>query len=87
MEFRALRVSKLNPDRTIDTTGQCCPVPMVETNRAIKQMQPGEVLEVISSDVGSRMDIPAWCRRTGNALLRAEEEGGKVYRYLIRKKG
>ena len=74
------------PTQTIDTSGQCCPVPMIETNRAIKTMQPGEVLEVISTDVGSRMDIPTWCERTGHDLLRVEEEG-KTYRYYIRKRG
>lgn len=74
------------PTRTIDTSGQCCPVPMIETNRAVKTMQPGEVLEVISTDVGSRMDIPAWCERTGHVLLRVEKEG-RTYRYFVRKRG
>lgn len=59
---------------------------MIETNRAVKTMQPGEVLEVISTDVGSRMDIPAWCERTGHVLLRVEKEGG-TYRYFVRKRG
>ncbi|MHB8741870.1 MAG: sulfurtransferase TusA family protein [Sulfuricaulis sp.] len=74
------------PVRTVDTSGLCCPVPMLETSRAIKTMQPGEVLEVISTDIGSRMDIPAWCARTGHDLLRAEEEG-KTFRYYVRKRG
>ena len=75
----------IKPTRTIDTSGQCCPVPMIETNRAIKSLQAGEVLEVISTDVGSRMDIPAWCQRTGHELLRAEENGN-TFRYFVRKK-
>lgn len=79
-------MSDIKPDRTIDTSGQCCPVPMVETNRAAKQMQPGEVLEVICTDLGSKMDIPAWCSRTGNKLIETREEGGKIFRYWIRKR-
>jgi tRNA 2-thiouridine synthesizing protein A len=71
--------------RTIDTSGQCCPVPMIETNRAVKSMQPGEILEVIATDIGARMDIPAWCDRTGHELLRIEESG-KTCRYYVRKK-
>jgi len=74
------------PARTIDTSGRCCPVPMVETNRAIKTLQPGEILEVICTDIGSKMDIPAWCGRTGNKLVRMEEEG-KIFRYYVRKRG
>ena len=73
------------PARRIDTSGQCCPVPIIETNRAIKSMQPGEVLELISTDIGSRMDIPAWCHRTGHELLRVEE-AGKTFRYYVRKR-
>ncbi len=78
-------MSNPKADRTIDTSGQCCPVPMVETNRAVKQMQPGQVLEVISTDVGSKMDIPAWCNRTGNKLIASEERGGKFYYYVRRR--
>lgn len=74
-----------NPSRTIDTSGQCCPVPIVEINRAIKAMQPGEVLELVATDIGSRMDIPAWCRRTGHELLRMDEDG-KTFRYYVRKR-
>ena len=74
------------PARTIDTSGQCCPVPMVETNRAIKTLQPGDILEVIATDIGSKMDIPTWCGRTGHELVRMEEEG-KTFRYYVRKRG
>ncbi len=78
-------MSGIKSDRTIDTSGQCCPVPMVETNRAVKQMQSGQVLEVISTDVGSKMDIPAWCKRTGNKLVASEEYDGKFYYYVRRR--
>ena len=79
-------MSQENPNRTIDTSGQCCPVPIIEINRAIKTMQPGEVIELISTDAGSRMDIPAWCKRTGHALVRTEEDG-MTCRYYVRKRG
>lgn len=76
----------IKPDTTVDTSGHCCPVPIIETNRAIKKMNPGEVLEVISTDTGSKMDIPAWCARTGNQLLRTDDDG-KTFRYYVRKSG
>ena len=78
-------MSNIKPDRSVDTSGQCCPGPMVETNRAVKQMQPGQVLEVICTDLGSKMDIPAWCERTGNRLLVSEERDGKFYFYVRRR--
>ena len=70
----------------MDTSGECCPGPLREAHRAIKTMQPGEVLELISTDTGSRMDIPAWCDRTGHVLLRVDEDG-KTFRYYVRKRG
>lgn len=79
-------MSGLKPDRTVDTSGQCCPVPIVETNRAVKQMKPGELLEVISTDIGSRTDIPAWCQRTGNSLIGVRQDGEKNFRFFIRKR-
>ena len=78
-------MSQEKPHRTVDTSGQCCPVPLIETNRAIKTLQPWQVLELISTDIGSRMDIPAWCNRTGHELLRVEDEG-KTFRYYVRKR-
>ena len=77
--------NSIKPTCTVDTSGQYCPVPMLETSRAIKTMQPGEVLELIATDIGARMDIPAWCQRTGHELLHVVEDG-KTARYYVRKR-
>ena len=69
---------------TLDTSGKCCPMPMVETNKAIRQLAIGDVLEIIATDVATRSDIPSWCERTGQTLL-ASTERDKTYRYLVRK--
>ena len=71
--------------KTIDAKGQKCPMPVLLAARGIKQVAPGEVMVVEATDAGSRSDIPAWARDTGNELLEATSEGG-VYRYVIRKK-
>lgn len=68
----------------LDTTGKCCPMPMVETNKAIKALAVGDILEIIATDVGTRKDIPSWCERMGQTLLSMTEEGG-VLRYHVRK--
>lgn len=78
-------MSDIRPDRRVDTSGQCCPVPIVETNRAVKQMQSGQVLEVICTDLGSKMDLSAWCERTGHKLLSVEECDGKFIFYVRRR--
>lgn len=69
---------------TLDTSGKCCPMPMVETNKAIRQLAIGDVLEIIATDVATRSDIPSWCERTGQTLLRSAEHD-KTLRYFVRK--
>lgn len=84
----------IKADKKLDTSGLCCPMPMVEINRAMQDMKEGETLEIISTDTGTRFDIPSWCQRTGNELLfssslpsRDDGEGHDTkFRYVVRKK-
>ena len=48
-------------------------------------MQPGQVLEVQSDDDGIEMDMPAWCKLTGNEFLALTRDNGE-YRVYVRKK-
>ena len=42
--------SAINPDRTLDTVGLFCPVPIIKTAKLVKEMRSGEVLLVLSDD-------------------------------------
>lgn len=35
----------------------------------LKEMQPGEVIRVHATDAGAPLDLPAWCRLTGEKLV------------------
>jgi len=69
---------------TLDASGLMCPMPIVKLAKKIKEIKVGDVLELIADDVGSKEDVPAWCKRTGNELLESKEEDG-VFHYLIKK--
>ena len=71
-------------DKTHDARGRGCPMVMVELNKTINTMQIGEVLEFLTDDRVSRMDIPSWSSRTGHELIGVVEEPSSA-RYLIRK--
>lgn len=75
---------ELQITKTIDAKGQKCPMPVLLAARGIKGMAPGEVMLIEATDGGSRSDIPAWARDTGNELVETSSENG-VYRYVIRK--
>ncbi|MGI9387440.1 MAG: sulfurtransferase TusA family protein [Methyloligellaceae bacterium] len=71
-------------DVTIDTKGQNCPIPVLHTKRAMKDLGDGGTVEILATDPGSVPDFEAYCRATGNELLESEEESG-VYRFVIKK--
>lgn len=70
---------------SLDLKGLSCPLPIAKTAQAMRQLQPGELIEVFATDPGSVPDFKAWSRSTGNPLLEQTEENG-VYRFLLRKK-
>lgn len=57
------------PTTTIDARGSFCPGPLMELIRAIREGQVGDVLAVISSDNGSKSDIPAWVNKASHKLV------------------
>jgi tRNA 2-thiouridine synthesizing protein A len=62
--------------RTIDARGSFCPGPLMELIRGIREAAIGDVLEVYSSDSGSRTDIPKWVEKAGHGLLAVEAREG-----------
>ena len=69
---------------TLDLKGLSCPIPIVKTAKAVKELQPGELIEALATDPGSVADFAAWCRSTGNELVEQSEQDD-VYRFVIRK--
>ncbi len=72
----------MKTDVTLDCFGLLCPMPIIETAKKMKEMKPGEVLEVQSTDIGIKEDMPAWCRTTGHEFLGIEEEGETIKVYV-----
>lgn len=71
-------------DKVLDAKGLNCPLPILKAKKAIKELEVGQVLEVLSTDPGSVADFQAFSRTTGNELLDHSEDGG-VYTFHIRK--
>lgn len=62
--------------RTIDARGSFCPGPLMELIRGIRESAVGDVLEVYSTDSGSRIDIPKWVEKAGHGLVAVEARDG-----------
>ena len=72
----------MNFDKEFDASGLACPLPIVKTKKSLVDMASGQVLRVVSTDPGSVADMAAFAEQTGNALLAANEEGGKYVFFL-----
>lgn len=70
----------------VDCNGLQCPGPIMKVNTTMKELEPGKVIKVSSTDMGFASDIKAWCEKTGNELVKQEKDGVNSISY-IRKNG
>ena len=72
--------------KEFDASGLRCPMPILKTKKAIQEINIGEILKVIATDVGTKKDFPAWSSRTGNEILELVEENDRLVWYIKRVK-
>lgn len=70
--------------KSIDARGAYCPGPLMELVKGIKTAKVGDVVEVISTDKGSAVDIPEWVNKMGHEIAFTENEGDE-FRIAVRK--
>ncbi|MEP0521679.1 MAG: sulfurtransferase TusA family protein [Hyphomicrobiales bacterium] len=69
----------------LDVTGLQCPLPVLKTQKALKSLESGGVLEVISTDPMAAIDIPHFCKEHGHTLLEQKPEQDAV-RFTVKKR-
>lgn len=70
--------------KTIDARGSFCPGPLMEMIRAIKEGNTGDIIAVLSTESGSKADIPAWAEKAGQEYVGAFDEDG-VTKIVVKK--
>lgn len=82
-------LSDIKADAELDARGLFCPMPAVKLKLRLEEMEIGQILEVLATDVGTKEDIPAWCDSTGNDFVGFSEEsesnGTAVIKLFVRK--
>ena len=71
--------------KIIDCCGLQCPGPIMKVHEELSSLKQDQILQVSATDMGFTKDIDAWCRRTGNILLKTERKGCENIVYI--KKG
>jgi tRNA 2-thiouridine synthesizing protein A len=72
--------------KVVNAMGLKCPKPLFEVSKVIKELDAGEVLEVHADDPAFKLDIEAWCRRTGNDLVELRRVEN-TFTALVRRNG
>ena len=78
-------MSDIIVDEVVDLKGLNCPMPMLKTKKALQGAASGRILQIEITDSGSKTDMPALLKRSGDELLELKEDGG-VYTFLVKKK-
>jgi TusA-related sulfurtransferase len=81
------RIAKYQVNKSIDVRREVCPIPDVETKRALKDMKPGEILEVWIDYPLSKERIPETVKKLGHEVLEIEEVGKSEWKIYIKVKG
>ena len=78
-------LKSITADKVVDARGTACPGPLLEAKKAIGTISAGQIMEVISSDEGTKRDIPKWCNKQGHEYLGVVDEPGYFKVYMKKK--
>ena len=62
-----------NSKQQLDVRKLLCPLPVIKTQNAVKNLAPGDRLTIVATDPGTMEDIPTWSRINGHQILSMEE--------------
>ncbi|WKB37316.1 sulfurtransferase TusA family protein [Terrilactibacillus sp. S3-3] len=74
----------MQADLVVDAKGLSCPMPIVKAKKALDTVKSGEILEIQTTDKGSKNDLRSWAESTGHELL-AMEERDQTFFFWIKK--
>lgn len=77
-------VEGIKADVTADIVYMMCPMHLLKLDEMVKELEHGQVLEILTDYDGALEDIPGWCAKTGNEFI-GLEDSEDFYKFYIRK--
>ncbi|EGQ26372.1 sulfurtransferase TusA-like protein [Sporosarcina newyorkensis 2681] len=74
----------MNTTKFLDDKGLACPMPIVRTKKAMKELEAGDILEIHATDKGSVADLTAWAA-SGNHKVVDQQQESDVFKFWIQK--
>lgn len=69
----------------VDVRGETCPIPLIETRKALRRAAEGEIVEVVGTHGASKKEIPMAVKNLGLELVDVAEDEEGVWRIRIRR--
>lgn len=77
-----VEVENIKAKLKVDCSGMQCPGPLLKVFETVQSINNGDIIEVSATDMGFPRDAAAWCKKTGNTMLRTERNGKEHIVYL-----
>ena len=77
-------MNAIHADTQLNACGLFCPEPVMMLHNKIRDMQAGEVLELIATDPSTTRDVPKFCNFLGHELLQ-QTQRDDLFVYFIKK--
>ena len=75
----------MSEKKELDARGLVCPMPIIKLSKAIKELQPDDVLEVIANDPAFESDVSTWCEKMGHELSEVSSRGEDMVARIVKK--
>ena len=69
----------------LDCRDLLCPMPVIELGRHLTDVEVGELVGVVATDVAARVDVPAWCRMRGQEWVGEDTAADGAPRFVVRR--
>ena len=72
------------PNKIINVIGHSCPIPIIEIAKAVKDINPGEIIQVTGDDPIFDIGIRDFCEAQGFELIELKKDSERQFTALIK---
>ncbi|MFL2813481.1 MAG: sulfurtransferase TusA family protein [Candidatus Puniceispirillales bacterium] len=69
-----MKTKDFDSKKSFDFRGLKCPLPVLKTKRALKEVKEGEIIAVLADDPAANLDLKHFCEVSGNILIKITNE-------------
>jgi len=80
-----MKPASIKADIFLDIRGLSCPIPLLKTKKTLKEMETGQIVHILCTDPGSKVDLPVIGSKRGNEFLNMYDNGDGSTSYFIKK--